>query len=219
MPKAVSMSCGCMVALFGPDGSGKSTVADLLEDLCHADGLATRRCHWRPRVLPSLVHQKEFDTSRPDELPARPKAVSLGMYLYFFLDFLLGYLIRLRPLLRRGTIVIYERYFYDLLFHPKRYKLQRFSLLARLLTQIAPTPGLIVLLYGAPSIIFSRKPELPYDEIVAQQSMMRRELPRFGRLLQMDVTALAPPEVARAVYASLLLGHDRCMSGVTDARG
>ena len=41
-------------ALFGPDGSGKSTVADICQEILEKSNINVVRLHWRPRVLPSL---------------------------------------------------------------------------------------------------------------------------------------------------------------------
>lgn len=196
---------GYLLAIFGSDGSGKSTVAKIIEDICREQGFSTSRNHWRPRLLPSLkkVGNTDFDTTRPNNLPTRPWLVSLGIYIYFFLDFFSGYFLRFQPLLRNGEIIIYERYYYDLLFHPKRYRLQQIRILANLLTFITPRPDLIVLLNGDPSVILTRKPELPLDEIYRQQKMMAQLLPKFGKVLRIDVTFTEPLDVARMIHRKL----------------
>lgn len=196
---------GHLIALFGPDGTGKSTTADLLEDMCRNNGIKTYRHHWRPRILPSLkkVNNIDYDVSRPNDQLSRSWLVSLGVCVYIYLDFLVAYIVKFRPLLREGAIIIYERYYYDLLFHPKRYKLRSIGFMAKLLTSITPCPNLIVLLSGEPSVILARKPELPLAEIIHQQKMMQQYLPKLGRFLKVDVTATEPIDVVRIIYKEI----------------
>ena len=193
---------GRLIALFGPDGSGKSTIADILGDICHNHNVKTYHYHWRPRLLPSLIHAQNshFDNTRPNDLPTRPWLISFGIYIYFWLDFLLANIFKFRTLLRQGAIIIYERYYYDLLFHPKRYRVKQINMLGNLFAFIVPRPDLIVLLTGEPSIILSRKPELPLNEIMNQQKKMVRYLLKFGGILHIDVTITEPFDVAQIIY-------------------
>lgn len=197
---------GQLLAFFGPDGVGKSTTADLVEHALQTKGLETRRYHWRPRVLPSSVRPGKItvDVSCPDDLRPRHWLTSLFLYVYFFLDFLWAYLVRFRPLLRRGVFIIYERYYYDLLFHPRRYRLQEISFLAELLSRLLPCPDLMILLSGEPSTIFARKPELPLDEIKRQQHEMKRYLPRYAATLCIDVTDAEPSEIVHRILQALI---------------
>jgi len=196
---------GYFVAFFGPDGSGKSTTAAIFENMCCNRGLSICRYHWRPRILPSLVDVRniDFDTTHPNDLPARSWILSLSLYIYFFLDFYFAYFAKFCPFLKAGGIIIYERYYYDLLFHPKRYRLQHIRFLPELLTFFIPRPQLMVLLSGKASVIAERKPELPVDEIRRQQNKMMQYLPRFGRVLHIDVTATKPLNVAHMIYSAL----------------
>ncbi len=217
---------GFLLAIFGPDGSGKSTTANLIENICRDNGLSVHRYHWRPGVLPSSLHSenKGFDITHPNDLQLRSLVSSLCMYLYYFYDFLLGYFFRFRSLLKRGTTIIYERYYYDLQFHPARYRLQRFGLLAKILSKIVPRPDLIVLLKAKPFVILDRKPELPSSEIERQQNIMAQSLIKFGKVLSIDTSTTEPAHVADIIYremfnngypASSLADQSKSVSGLS----
>ena len=196
---------GQLIAFFGPDGSGKSTTATIVDEMCHEKGIVTCRYHWRPRMLPSLRKGDvlKHDVTRPDELPTRSWFLSLFIYIYFFLDFACAYIVKFRPMLKDGVVIIYERYYYDVLFHPKRYKLQPIMALGKILTSFVPKPNLIVLMRGDPSVILSRKPELPFEELVRQQKEMEKRLTKFGKVLNVDVTSTDPNGCAEKVFLAL----------------
>ncbi len=196
---------GQLIAFFGPDGSGKSTTATIVDEMCRERGIVTYRYHWRPRMLPSLKNGGilKHDVTRPDELPTRSWFLSLLTYIYFFLDFACAYVIKFRPMLKDGVFIIYERYYYDILFHPKRYKLHPIMVLGNVLTSFTPKPNLIVLMRGDPSVILSRKLELPFEEIVRQQKEMEKRLTKFGKVLNVDVTSMDPNGCAEKVFHEL----------------
>ena len=204
--RRVNSGRGCVLALFGPDGSGKTTAANELEKLCAQAGRATRRFHWRPRLLPSLSNPGDrgaprYDvTGGPHDRKQRALLISIGMYFYFFLDFWLGYFFRLRPLVRQGTVVIYERYFYDLLLDPRRYRMCSCPILARLLASLVPKPDWIFILDADADVLISRKKELPRAEIVRQQKLMSAVLPNLADVVVIDVNKSDPVAVAGAIY-------------------
>lgn len=197
---------GLLLALFGPDGSGKSTTAMQIEKICKKLNFPTSHYHWRPRLLPSLIKdgKQNYSITTAHNWSPRSKLISLFLILYFYLDFLLGHLIWFRPLLDNDTIIIYERYYYDLLFHPQRYRLRLVKSLSYFLTLLLPRPDLIVLLWGNPSEIYSRKQELSIDEIRKLQIDMKQGLQRYGRVLVIDVTNLDEIETASKIINELI---------------
>jgi thymidylate kinase len=191
---------GKLVAFFGTDGTGKSTIANIVEAECNIRGVATRRFHWRPRLLPSRkVDLSNIDVTHPDDLVKRNLVISLVTYIYCYSDFLFAYLLNFYPFMKKGGIILYERYYYDILFHPRRYHTQEIRHIAKLLVQLIPKPDVIVFLYGQPEVIQSRKLELTLDEISRQQDIMREYFREYGTVLSVDVTNTAPREVAEIV--------------------
>lgn len=204
--RGTKLKKGNLIALFGTDGTGKSTVADLIEAKCKERGIKTQRYHWRPRLLPSRkVDRLEIDVTRPDELVERPWAVSLVTYSYFFFDFLLAYFFKFSPFIKSGGVILYERYYYDIVFHPRRYRAKEIGIVADRLVRVLPKPDIIVQLFGEPKVIQSRKPELSVTEIARQQELMDKYLPDFGPVLRIDVTSRTPQDIAQIVIEELFV--------------
>jgi thymidylate kinase len=89
------------------------------------------------------------------------------VYLFaFLLDYWLGYLFVMRPLLAKSTLIVFDRYFHDLLVDPLRYRYGGPLWLARVLSRLIPPPDLLFLVLDASEeIILSRKQELPTGEV------------------------------------------------------
>ena len=199
---------GCFIVLVGADGSGKTTVANHIERRCQELGWRIVRSHWRPELLPSprrFIGQKPSgDPSKPYAKPPHNAIVSAVLLLYYYLDFVLGYLAKIAPARRRGSLIINERYFYDAVFDPRRHRLRGTGWLARILANLVPKPDFVVLLHGDPSVLHSRKPELPTTDILEQQRLMLEYFQGIQGLIRADVTTSHPPEIASSIIAAIL---------------
>ena len=172
---------GCFIVLMGPDGAGKSTVTSSIED--YAKGLSQlfHRFHWRPGLLPKpgkrnkTVDQKISDTATP---PLPPEEYTYGTfmslirYIYYMIDFIFGYWLIIRPARKAGTLIIGERWYYDVIINPVRYgfRLPRWLLVFG--GHLIPSPDMVILLNGNAEAIHARKPELSAREISKQLTAM-----------------------------------------------
>lgn len=176
---------GCAVVIVGPDGAGKTTLADALEARLETSGPVVR-AHLSPPVLPRRSGSAG-PVTEPHAAPAHRGPVALAKLLYLFLDFLLAWRFTIPRLLRHGSWVIVERGWWDLVIDPRRYRLLP-GRLARQLGRLIPEPDLTVLLDGPPAILFARKPELPLEEIGRQIQMARTVLPPSARVIHLDAS-------------------------------
>ncbi len=189
-----------MVAFFGPDGSGKSTVADLIEIDLRASGKQVIRYHWRPRVLPSL--KKDYKTlsfNDPASLSQRNYLISFICYIYFFLDFLASEFFLFKSSSKNDSIIIYERYYYDVLVHPQRYRLKRIAWLGSFLARILRKPNISYLLIGTPEIIYARKPELTVEEIRRQIDVICNVVPQYSESEILNIDDVSAKEIVEKI--------------------
>jgi thymidylate kinase len=89
--------------------------------------------------------------------------------LYLFADYWLGYVIGVRAAAIRTRLVIFDRYFYDILVDPKRVLYGGPKWLPRILARFLPKPDLVLLLNAEPEVLWSRKQEVDYEEVARQQ--------------------------------------------------
>ena len=201
---------GAYIALFGADGAGKSTVANAIEELCTSRGIGTCRYHWRPQILPRLRKAtRSTDPVSPFRGQSRSRLASIALYLYYFIDFMIGYYIRIRGEISNGYLILHERYYYDVIFDPERYRLRPLRRLAKFLALLVPQPHLIVVLQGDPMVIAERKGELTAGEVRSQQAEMIETLVLYGSLCKVDVTLNSPEDIAHLILQTAVEMIDR----------
>jgi len=161
---------GLTVAVLGTDGSGKSTIIASIETvLSQALHNKSRYDHLRPNLLPSIA--KLFGKPGSTGPVTNPHASvpsgflgSLARVSYYTLDYIFGYWVKVYPaLVKRPTLHIFDRYYYDYLIDPKRARIQLPEWIIKAVGFLIPKPDLILCLGAAPDVIYARKPELPFD--------------------------------------------------------
>ena len=124
---------------------------------------------------------------------------ALLIFLYIVLDFLIGYYFVIRPLLRKNTVIIYERYYYDILVDQKRYGLIVPLSIRTFANKFIPVPNTIILLDASGKILHARKGELKKIEIERRRIMMKKYLQGFDGFHLVDVTTSSADKVADCV--------------------
>ncbi len=194
------MRNGRLVAVVGPDGAGKTTLANTM--LTSYDG-PTGYIHFRPPIAGSLL---AVPPPNPRLIPKVVEAVGnrplgWGRLFYNLLRFWLGYVTSIRPRLKEGMLIVADRWCYGYLAQPTALRYYGPAWLARLVVAAFPRPSLVVNLVAPVGDIAARKQELSPSEIEKELAAWQR-LPVAGRL---DLDATQPPELmARRVLETLL---------------
>jgi thymidylate kinase len=188
---------GGVVVVAGPDGSGKSTLCSALPSAAFA-AAPVLHVHHRFRVLPQRLNT-DVDTTRPQEQRPYPAWLSWAKSIYLFVDYHLGWQLRVRKFVRRGGWVILERGWWDLAIDQRRYRIRSSGWLLRNMGRLVPRPDLVIVLTAPVQTLLSRKAELSPVEFERQLQSWRTVLPRNVRRVFIDVTQSPADVVGSAV--------------------
>jgi thymidylate kinase len=159
---------GGWIAIMGPDGAGKSAVIEVLRQQFKFAYREVRCFHLRPKSLRSRG-QSAAEVTDPHGKPARGLLASIAKVFYLIADYWLGYVSRIAPGMRRSNLIIFDRYIYDLLVDWKRVRYGGPMWLLRWAARVVPRPNLVILLDAPADVLWSRKREVPFEEVVRQR--------------------------------------------------
>ena len=199
---------GYCVAFLGTDGSGKSTLIEKVKPtLYQMMHHPVEYRHLRPGLLPSLARLAGKPAMKgPITNPHGGKTAgwfsSLARFFYYYIDYMLGYFIKIFPwLVKRPTIVICDRYYYEYMIDPKRCAVKLPPGLARFFSWFIPKPDLILCLGGDPEKIYARKPETSLEEVRRQVVALKRFCDGNRRAVWIDTTKSIEESYDAAMYA------------------
>jgi thymidylate kinase len=205
--QTASSAKGAFIVLLGLDGSGKTTVA---RQLCHlaAQGAgfrAVRYFHWRPDLDIS------FPIANPAPVPRKPglKATPLRSFLSVLrlLKNLaltrFAWWLGVRKLLRRQTLIIIDRYYYNYFLDPASVRYYGSARLLEKVRHFYPRPDLVVMLTAPAATLLARKQELSPEEIHRQSAVLEQLSLDAPAKLVLDATR-PPEEIAREIWDRLI---------------
>jgi len=190
----VARKRGAFVVLVGLDGSGKTTVAR--EICCQAAASERfhriRYFHWRPAVFgPAALPLPEFrNVPRKPRLTSNPvrSLLSIARLLKNLVLSNVAHWVRVAPMLRRGGLVLVDRYYYNYYLDPVSVRYYGPSWLLDRLCPFFPRPDLVVALRAPAEVLLSRKQELSAEEISRQNALLNRVPFGADQVLELDAS-------------------------------
>src|SRR3989339_1024234 len=168
--KRVFQPTGIIIALLGPDGCGKSTLGAMLQKELAPAFRGIRCFHLRPYFFSFKKIGPTAPVYDPHAQKPRSAIASALKLIYFLLDYVLGFIFVLYPLKARSHLILFDRYYHDLMIDPKRYRYSAPMWLAVLIGYLIPKPDLFLVLDAPARIIQSRKQEVPFSETERQRN-------------------------------------------------
>lgn len=206
----ITSATGLSIAFTGPDGAGKTTVID---EVIARTGDIFRKAHvylhFRPALFGNLgdVAQKagvKKDVDRNYSDPHRGGRTSalnsLLRLSYYTADYILGHWLRTKRSTRITRLVIFDRYFTDIICDPRRSRIYLpYGLLNTWRRWLIPRLNYNVLLTASPDVILKRKRELSREDIDAINTRIDRLARQPGYLKVMNDTT--PDAAVDAIVA------------------
>lgn len=169
---------GLVIAVLGPDGSGKTTVIEHLQRELTPGFIRVRRFHLRPHFGKRSAGRAVV--TDPHGQPPRGAFTSAMKVALFTIDYWWGWLRFIWPAKHRSALVIFDRYYHDMLVDPRRYRLPKEFGIHRWFAPLVPQPDLWLVLTAPASILFSRKGEVTVEsalQLCKGYSTLASELP------------------------------------------
>jgi thymidylate kinase len=169
---------GKLVVLAGPDGSGKTTLSELVVRRFAPTRLPVSAVYLgaqKPLLFTRRLSQKLHKRfgNRPAVKPVKDvdRRQRLRGLAHIMADKWLRYWVYIRPRLVRGEVVVLDRYFYDLrtFLHP----LVKKPWFDALVMYMIPEPAAVFALQADPAVIAARKNELTTAETARQFECFR----------------------------------------------
>jgi thymidylate kinase len=218
------MSPGRMWILSGPDGAGKSAVLEALKPLVERRlALSVDGFHTRPYLVPRLAEVLPMaDNKRADILRERRYEPRLGVtrsvvrMALLLCDYTAGYWTRVKPLLAKGHLVVFDRYAHDYQVDPQIRGIDLPDWMVRFLLTLVPRGHRRILVQARPETLAARKPDLDVAEAARQLERYRQVFAGDAEGSSLDTDGESAAESGRRL-AMLLL--DDLRRGAGGGRG
>lgn len=165
---------GFSFSITGPDGSGKTTILDGLEENLSKIYREVKYNHFRPTVIPRIAElfkktglKKEVDVNydKPHRGGKTNVMSSLFRLVYYIVDYIIGYYKIVKPVLIRRGVVIFDRYFTDIISDSKRSQINLNYKFVFFMRKLVPKMKYNFIIIVDPEIILKRKQELTKEQI------------------------------------------------------
>ncbi|MEM4312979.1 MAG: hypothetical protein QXH95_02865 [Thermoplasmata archaeon] len=185
---------GFTVVLLGPDGSGKSTIANLVLERVSGSFHGGRVQYLRPYLLPAMGRLKFWNPSeeittnpQPHNHPEQNPFKSLIRFFYYLIDYVIGYPIKIYWQKVRKNIIIFDRYYYDYLVDLRRYQFNIPRWLPRFFLPFIPSPDITIYLDAEPDLLYKRKQELSLLELERQVKEFKKVVSQVPNTISVRV--------------------------------
>lgn len=194
---------GLFMAVVGPDGAGKSSV--IAATVSQVGELFRRQQldHMRPGVLPQRERSRGPVTD-PHSRPPYGGAASVLKLGYLVADYILGFPLKIRVALARTTLVVFDRYYHDVIADPQRWRYGGPPKLPAALGGLVPVPDISLVLDAPAEVIHARKKEVSIEACRQQIAAYRSVAEADSRNSLIDASSPLTAVVEQGVTAVIM---------------
>lgn len=196
--KRIVNPTGISVAFLGPDGSGKTTIINGLT----SSNLPFRKTDYFHLKPIKTKNSNTEVTAEPHKFKPYSKLKSYVKLAYFLYQYNFGWLKNIIPLKIKSSLVIFDRYFDDLIADNKRYRYGGESFMANFFRLFIKKPSLYFVLVTDAKTIYKRKQEVAFSEL-ENQIFKYRSLVDNQRYFEIDVNE-SPNKIVKNVSSILM---------------
>jgi len=153
------------IVILGPDGAGKSSVIQGLMGRLNRIGRTVTMRHLKPFLVVRRRGEPVTIVVNPHGKSPRSAFSSLAKIFVWLIEEWYAHIFQDD----KEKLLIYDRYYHDLLVDPKRYRYGGPRWAAELVGKLIPTPSLWVLLDTSAQVLQARKQEVPLEETERQR--------------------------------------------------
>ena len=192
---------GLTISFLGPDGSGKSTIIDKVLE----NRMPFRRkdyFHLKP-ICNKQSLEKQVVVVDPHKHPPYSKLKSYIKLLYFIYQYNFGWIKNISKLKIKSSLIIFDRYFDDMLVDNRRYRYGGSLAVAKFVRYFIPKADLyFILTTDDAKIIYERKQEVSFEEL-ERQILGYRALADGKQYFNIDVNA-TPDEIVKEITTIIM---------------
>jgi len=154
------------ICFLGPDGSGKSTIIEqlLIQELAFKN---KEYFHLKPLKKKISIGGDAIVTD-PHGYPPYSRLKSYIKLLYYVCQYNLGWLKNIFLPKVKSRLVIFDRYFDDILVDSRRYRYGGSLAIARITRRLIPRPDIYFIFTADAAVIYKRKQEVAFKELERQ---------------------------------------------------
>ena len=159
----MNQNSSIVVSFMGVDGSGKSTLIELLRKKLKNKFRKIKYIHLRPYLI--LLDKSTVQSNPHNSKATWPMLLNFVRILYWLIIYRFFFHLFAN---NSKQLIIFDRYAHDLMIDPIRYKFNLPINIAKFILDLFPNPNLWIVVNAPIKVLEKRKKELPTKELKRQ---------------------------------------------------
>ena len=159
----MNQNSSIVVSFMGVDGSGKSTLIELLRKKLKNKFRKIKYIHLRPYLI--LLDKSTVQSNPHNSKATWPMLLNFFRILYWLIIYRFFFYLFVN---NSNQLIIFDRYAHDLMIDPTRYKFNLPNKITKFILNLFPNQILWIVLNAPIKVLEKRKKELPTKELKKQ---------------------------------------------------